>query len=136
MRGASAAVDVFFGALAVLAILAVGCHPSPAEPTVMAQCVESQDAFERGYAAGRDAGFDEGQAACPVETRSPAPEPEPCPACDATTNDDQVADAAVAGFVGAILGECSFGHSVVEAGNIDAEVKRRIENLHRYGHCR
>lgn len=135
MRTASAAVDVFFGALAVLAMLAVGCHPSPTEPTVMAQCNEAQNAFERGYAAGRDAGFDEGQAAaCPVG--EPGPAPEPCPACDVTTNDDQVADRAVAEFVGLITRECSFGSSIVESGDIDGAVKRRIQNLHQYGYCR
>ena len=33
--------------------------------------------------------------------------------------------------------ECSFGSSVAKAdGNIDREVKRRIQNLHQYGYCR
>ena len=80
-------------------------------------------ARETGYAAGQDA--------CPS-----APEPEPCPICDVTTNDDQVREAAVDEFVRDIMRECSFGSSVAADGNIDREVKRRIRNLHQYGYCR
>ena len=111
------------------AVLSMGqrCPTDPSPPP----CAPAAGQPTQGdvAAAYRD-GHADGQDACPAE-----PEPEPCPACDVTVNDDEVADQAVHEFVRLVLVECSFGPSVLAAGNIDREVKRRIQNLHQYGRC-
>ena len=115
----------------VAAVLSMGqrCPTEPSTPPCsLAPAPEHTEAdldgvYETGYAAGQDT--------CPL-----APEPEPCPICDVTTNDGAVRDEAVDEFVRAVLRECSFGSSVAAGGNIDREVKRRIQNLHQYGYCR
>lgn len=101
-------------------------EPTPA-PCSTATPQPAQDDVTTAY---RD-GYEDGQDACPA-----APEPEPCPACNVKVNDDEVADQAVIEFVRLVHAECRFGHSVVDSGNIDREVKRRIQNLHQYGYCR
>lgn len=113
-----------------------GPEPEPC-PAAEFTRADVDGAYARGFGDGRDA--------CPAPEPEPCPtcpEPEPCPArpdpepCDVTTNDGDVADRAVSGFVRRVLRDCSFGPSVVEAGDVDREVKRRISNLHRYGYCR
>ena len=112
----------------VAAVLAMGQRcPSEPSPTCSTPAPElAQADLDRAYQDGYSAGQD----ACPA-----APEPEPCPACDVAANDDEVREEAVARFVADILHECRFGSSVAADGNIDREVKRRIQNLHRYGYC-
>ena len=101
------------------------CAQAPAPEFTRADLDQARDqAWDDGFTAGREA--------CPAA----APEPEPCPACDVTTNDGEVSDRAVRDFMRLIHAECSFGPSVHEAGSADREIKRRIENLHRYGYCR
>lgn len=107
--------------------------PAP-EPCPAAEWTRADvdGAFARGFADGRQA--------CP-EPPAPAPCPEcpTCPApatCDVTTNDGAVADRAVGAFVGRVLRDCSFGPSILGSASMDAEIKRRVSNLHRYGTCR
>ena len=113
------------------AVLSMGqrCPSEPSAPPCSqtpAPAVEfTQVDLDQAY----DEGFDAGQEACPA-----APEPEPCPACDVTADNDEVADQAVHEFVVLIHQECSFGSSVHD--NPDGEIKRRIRNLHQYGYCR
>ena len=111
------------------AVLSMG-QRCPTEPSPCSQTprpdltlADLDRAYETGVTAGRQT--------CPA-----APEPEPCPLCDVTTNDDKVREDAVDSFMSDILRECSFGPSVVASGDIDREVKRRIQNLHQYGYCR
>ena len=113
------------------AVLSMG-QRCPTEPTPP-PCASAppQQPTRDDVAAAYQDGFEDGQESCPA-----APEPEPCPTCDVAVNDDEVADQAIRDFVGLIHSECFFGHSVVDAGNIDREVKLRIQNLHQYGYCR
>ena len=111
------------------AVLSMG-QRCPTEPTSPPCSTTARQPTQDDVAAAYRDGYDDGQESCPA-----APEPEPCPACDVTVNDEEVADQAVIEFVQLIHRECRFGHSVVDAGNIDREVKRRIQNLHQYGFC-
>ena len=104
-------------------------EPSPA-PCSLTPAPERKFA-QADLDRAREDGYRSGQDACPA-----APEPEPCPACDVTVNDDDVGAEAVDEFVRSIMTECSFGSSVAADGNIDREVKRRIAALHQYGRCR
>ncbi|MCY4121680.1 MAG: hypothetical protein OXG72_12255 [Acidobacteria bacterium] len=119
------------------AVLSMGqrCPTEPSAPPCAQASTPApeftQADLERAYDDGFGDGFEDGREACPA-----APEPEPCPACDVTANDDQVTDQAVHDFVRLIHAECQFGPSVHEAGNTDREIKRRIRNLHQYGYCR
>ena len=113
------------------AVLSMGqrCPTEPSTPP----CALTPGFTQADLDSVREAGYAAGQDACPS-----APEPEPCPLCDVTTNDDQVREEAVDEFVRDIMRECSFGSSVAHGsdGEIDREVKRRIQNLHQYGYCR
>ena len=128
--------------LAVAGLIAAleACHGAPAGPSAAAQCAAAETAYARGVASVTC-------PECPAPEPCPAapepepcpecPEPEPCPECDETLNDVQVADDAVAAFVGRVISECSFGPSLYTAAtSLDVEIKRRIERLHRYGRCR
>ena len=137
----AAVVGVTLGVL-----ISVGLHSScqrvdaPVSPTVSAQCADSEESYQRGEEAGWAKGFREGREeghqdgldACPATT----PTTEPCPTCDVTTNDREVSNASIRGFVYRIEDECTFGESLLEVQDMDFEIKRRIRNLYSYGRCR